>query len=72
MYLNRNLHLLYCGNFFKYYSVFWVNGVYKCNKLSVHFKLTLDMVFVVLYRYFSCAADKTIDTGYTASTDCNY
>ena len=30
------------------------------------------MVFVVLHKYLSCAADKTIDTGHTASTDFNY
>ena len=30
------------------------------------------MVFVVLHKYLSCAADKTNDTGHTASTDFNY
>ena len=29
------------------------------------------MIFVVLYKYLNCAADNTIDTGHTASTDCN-
>ena len=29
------------------------------------------MVFVVLYKYGNCAVDKTMDTGYTTSTDCN-
>ena len=42
-----------------------VNRVSKCNKLAVHFKLTLEMVLVVLYKYLNCAVDKTIDTGYT-------
>ena len=28
------------------------------------------MIFVVLYKYLSSAADKTIDTGHTANTDC--
>ena len=52
--------------------MFWVNGVFKCNKLAVPFKLTLDIIFVVLYKYLYCAPDKTINTGHTASTDCNY
>ena len=30
------------------------------------------MIFVVLYIYLNCAADKTTDTGHTAITDCNY
>ena len=29
------------------------------------------MIFVFLYKYVSCAVDKTVDTGYTTSTDCN-
>ena len=29
------------------------------------------MVFVVLYKYVNCTVDKTIDTGHTASTECN-
>ena len=29
------------------------------------------MIFVVLYKYLNCAADKTDDTGYTANTNCN-
>ena len=29
------------------------------------------MIFVVLHKYLNCAADKTIDTAHTASTDCN-
>ena len=52
--------------------MFWVNGVFKCNKLAVNFKLTLDMIYVVLYKYLNCAGDKTIDPGHTAGTDCNY
>ena len=53
-------------------SMFYVSGVFKCNKLALHFKLTLHVRFVVLYKYLNCAADKTIDAGYTASTDYNY
>ena len=30
------------------------------------------MIFVALCKYFICTADKTIDPGHTASTDCNY
>ena len=30
------------------------------------------MISVVLYKKLKCAADKTIDTGDTASSDCNY
>ena len=30
------------------------------------------MISVVLYKKLNCAADKTIDTGGTASSDCNY
>ena len=41
-----------------------VNRVFKCNKLVVHSKLTLEMVLVVLYNYLNCAVDKTIDTVY--------
>ena len=41
-------------------------------KLAVHFKLTLDMIFVVLHKNLICAADKTIDGGHTASTDWNH
>ena len=48
------------------------NGIFKCNKLAVHFKLNLDMMFSVLYKHLNCDADKTIDGGNTASTDCNY
>ena len=51
--------------------MFCVNGVFKCNKLAVHFKLAMDMKFVVLYKYLNCGADKTIDGGHTASTDYN-
>ena len=43
--------------------MFWVYGVLKCNKLAVHFKLTLDMIFAVLYKYLSCHAEKIIDKG---------
>ena len=49
--------------------MFCVNGVFKGNKLAIHFKLTQD-IFVVLYKYLTCAADKTTDGGH--STDCNY
>ena len=45
--------------------------VFKCSKLAVHFKLTLGMIFVVLYKYLNCVNDKTIDNGHTTSTDCN-
>ena len=38
----------------------------------MHFKLSLDMIFVLLCKYLKCAADKTTDAGHTASTDCNY
>ena len=30
------------------------------------------MVFMAIYKYLNCAANKTIDAGHTASTDCNY
>ena len=30
------------------------------------------MVLMVIYKYLTCAANKTIDAGHTASTDCNY
>ena len=30
------------------------------------------MIFVVSYKHFNCAADKTFDAGHTAITDCNY
>ena len=30
------------------------------------------MIFVVLQKQLNCAADKAIDTGHTASTECNY
>ena len=52
--------------------MFWVNGVFKCNKLAVLFKLTPAMISVVLYKYLNYAAGKTIDAGHTASADCNY
>ena len=29
------------------------------------------MIFVVLNKYLNCAVGKTIDTGNTASNDCN-
>ena len=41
-----------------------------CYCLAVHFRLTRD-IFVVLYKYLNCAADKGINTRYTAITDCN-
>ena len=57
--------------------MFWVNylhvfTVFKCNKLAVYLKLTLDMIFVVLYKYLNCAADETFDKGHNAITDYNY
>ena len=51
--------------------MFYVHGVFKYNKLAVYLKLTLD-VFVVLYKYLNCAADKAIDGGHTTSTGCIY
>ena len=30
------------------------------------------MVLMVIYKYLTCAANKTIGAGHTASTDCNY
>ena len=67
--INTIVVLLFCGSFFQYYSVFWVNGVFKCYKLAVHFELTLDMIFVVLYKYLNCAVYKIIEIGHI--TDCN-
>ena len=29
------------------------------------------MLFVVLYKYLNCAADKAIDAGHAGITDCN-
>ena len=57
--------------------MFWVNYLnifraFKWNKLAVHLKLTLDMIFVVLYKYLNCAADETFDKGHNAITDYNY
>ena len=49
----------------------YINGVLKCNRLAVHFRLTLDMIFVVLYKFLNCAVDKAIDAGHTAITNCN-
>ena len=40
------------------------------HKLAVYLKLTLDMISVVLYKYLNCVADKTIEAGHAASTDC--
>ena len=40
--------------------------IIKCNKLAVHFKLPLDMIFVGLYKYLNFAADKTFDAGHSA------
>ena len=53
------------GKLFKLFRAF------KCNKLAVHLKLTLDMIFVVLYKKLNCAADETFDTGHTAIADYN-
>ena len=50
--INITVVFLSCGSFFKYQSVFWVNGVFECNKF-VH-KLTLDMIFVVLIVKLYC------------------
>ena len=30
------------------------------------------MMFVGLYKCLNCAADKTIDAGHTADTECDY
>ena len=30
------------------------------------------MIFVALYKYLNCAADKTIDADHNASTECMY
>ena len=54
--INIAIVLLSCGSFLKNWSKFWVNGVFKCNKLAVHFKLVLDRIFVVLYKCLNCAA----------------
>ena len=70
--INITIVSLFYGNFFRYESVFCVHGVFKCNKLAVYFKLTLDMISVVLYKYLNCTAEKTIGECHTASTDCNY
>ena len=43
----------------------------KYNRLVIRFRLTLDMIFVVLYKYLNFAADIAIDAGHTAITDCN-
>ena len=56
--------LLFCESSFQYYSVFWVNEVFKCNKLAVPSKLTLDMRAAVLYNCLNLAVDKTIHTGH--------
>ena len=45
---------------------------FKRNKLAVDFKLTRDLIFVVLYKYLNFAADKTNHVGHTAGTDCKY
>ena len=42
------------------------------HRLAVHFKLTWDMISVVLYQYLNCATGRTIEVGHTASNDCNY
>ena len=62
--------LLSCRSSFKYQSVFRVNGVFKCNNWAVNFKLSLDMIYFALCKYLNYAADKIIDAGHTASTDC--
>ena len=67
----RNCCVTLLWKFFQGLIVFCVNEVFKYNKLAVHFKLTLGMIFVVLCKYSNCAADKTIDKCHTASTDCN-
>ena len=40
-------------------------------KLAVNFKLILGMIFVVLYRKFNSAVDKTINTGQTTNASCD-
>ena len=62
---------MFCGSSFQYLSVFWINRVFKCSKLAVHFKLILSMTFAVLYKYLNCALDKTIDTCHATSADCD-
>ena len=42
------------------------------NSISSSNKLTLDMIFVVLYKQSNSAADNIIDAGHTVSTDYNY
>ena len=44
----------------------------KCNKLAVHFKFNLGIIFMVLDKNVTYVADKTINAGNTASTGCNY
>ena len=58
--INITVVLLSCGSFFKYWSVFWMNGVLKCSTLTVHLEVTLGMIFVVLYKYLNCTADKLL------------
>ena len=50
--------------------MFCVHGVFKCNKLAVQINSGHDIYGS--YKYLNCAADKTIDGGHPASTDCNY
>ena len=52
--------------------MFWINIVFKCNKLAAHFKSTLDMIFVVSYKELNWVPDKTFNAGHTASTNCNF
>ena len=42
----------------------------NCVKVST--QSYLGMIFVVLYKYSSCAANNTIDPGHSPSTDFNY
>ena len=48
--------------------MFKVNGLLKCNRLAVHFNLTLGVIFVVLYKYLNYVASKATDAGHTAIT----
>ena len=52
--------------------MFSLNGVSRCHKWAGHFNLTIDMMFVGLYKCLNCATDKTIDVGHTADTECDY
>ena len=40
--------------------------------MSIHFKLNLGIIFMVLDKNLNYVANKTINAGNTASTGCNY